>query len=426
MSGTIDLGLDRVPPSLDDRRGLSLPRLRHWRSPGLLTLLLALVLGTASPEGQALPPSPLTLVAEHEAVGDYRIVGDVLLTTEATPDRDDVTGWSAYQLPSGVAVWSTPDELVILPGAADLIVTYREGAGGQQWSFLDPASGAVLWSVTGRVEPVEGGAAMLVTRSPRPGGPDWWLREVAVIDATTGDSSWKAEVDDDWRVLASAAGVVLINSSGAVEVRDIGTGELRASGRVPGPEDDYGHWVVGDALVVVDHFGAAGQPRVHAYDLGTLALRWEAPVGPPGAQTAWSARISQDSFYWHTGASSGVLDFRTGASYAVEQQRAGDVLLLAEAVVFRDSAARPREVVNRRTGEVIASLDDWQLVEPHDETGHLLLTRPIHDTTMLARLDLTSGDLTYVGIVPAPLARCHTFDDGVVCRGPTLTVWRWR
>jgi hypothetical protein len=88
-----------------------------------------------------------------------------------------------------------------------------------------------------------------------------------------------------------------------------------------------------------------------------------------------------------------------------------------------------REVVDRATGELIADATGWRLVEPSTSApDHLLLFRTARTGgAELARLDLTTGEMTYTGRAQFTWSGCHSFDGGLACLDRNrLQLWRWR
>lgn len=430
----IDLGLDRSPPLPGARPGWSRQRLRaSWgrrRRPVVAGIGVLAVLAVFAPD-PAPAPSPLLQVAEREPAGeDFLILGDVLLIGRSSAVGEVVPTWSAHQLPTGDYRWSaTAWPASTAPSAPILTVAAQPESAAAR----DPATGAVLWSVTGQVELVpEAGLAMVredarLVRIPfaEPFEAQVVYLQLTMVDLATGRPRWSARSERGWEVVAGPSAVVTVDRDGTVEVRDPWSGEVRATAWMPDAVDALFHTVTPDAFVVV-YQGGDVDALVHAYSLDSLSVRWQVEVPPPPDRGS-ELRPDRRAVQWRHPVRSGVLDLRTGEVVTVPGSRSW-ALVLDDVVVFGDTAERPREVVHRGTGRVIADLSGWWLVRPGDDRpGQLLLTHYGSGDTTLATVDLATGRLSYLGREPSLLSGCQAFDGGLVCSGNgRVSLWRWR
>jgi hypothetical protein len=251
---------------------------------------------------------------------------------------------------------------------------------------------------------------------------------VAVVDAMTGAPLWSSRPDvPTWLITTAPEGVVLA-SGGAVEVRDLRTGQLTTTGRLT---RDLPVGVVDDVLVMGTPFDEGpdqGAVTLGAYDLRTLALRWEARVGPAEAdRDAWGMALDTHLAYWYSRSGTSLVDYHTGTVHSVDEERR-QVRRFGGAVVFFDAEEWPREVMDLATGAVVADLAGWRLVEPGTgDVTDLTVVRGSTAGTVLARIDLSTGAISHLGVEPRPLTGCHSFDAGLVCETDSrLTLWRWR
>lgn len=433
-TSVIDLGADRSPPSPYSESPWPGPHLRRrWRRPaaGVVTLLAALVVSVPDP---APPVSPLVLVAEQSRVAHVMIVGDVLLVEQQTPS-DEPSVFSAHLLPTGDYLWSTTDRLSFHDGRSHggrPILTRQ--ATRESAVARDPHTGAVVWTARApAVTPVPG-AGMVVQWEVIPYAPVEaedeipvrrfsWHTRVMVADGDTGRVLWSERSEDGWRLAFSEVAVVLLGRDGTLEVRELATGRTRVSFAFPEAEPDSLD-VVGDTVVTVSESGA--RTVVRGYPIDAPTPRWETTVelGGSGEMLRGSQFIQ-----WTDGPATMLTDYRHGVTHTAPARRAGHPWLLDDTIVFMAARDHVREVVDRATGELIADATGWRLVEPSTSApDHLLLFRTARTGgAELARLDLTTGEMTYPGRAQFTWSGCHSFDGGLACLDRNrLQLWRWR
>lgn len=411
---------------------------RRWRRPAAAVTALVLA-GLAASAPDPAPTSPLVLVADlGSGVAHLVIAGDLLLVEQTT--RGEPPVWSAHRLPAGDYLWSTADQLSFSDGRSqgDGPILTSNANGSQATVARDRDTGAVVWSArTPFVTPAPDAGVVVRTDPirwiPTEGEGEWesegefsrfeWYDRVVVADRDTGVARWSERSEDGWRVAVGEVAVVLLDRDGTLDVRELETGRTRASFTLPEAEPDSLS-VVGDTVVAASTESASPVVRGHPLDAPTRPWEATVEVGDPGGMLATREFVQ----VWD-GSETSLVDFRDGRTYTVPGDRTERARLLDSVIFFIDSAYRIREVVNRTTGDVIADLTGWQLVEPGtDSPDHLLLSSsPPTGGTILGRLDLATGEMSYLGHVPAWLSGCHSFDRGLVCSGQGgLSLWRWR
>jgi hypothetical protein len=436
-TGVIDLGADRSPPAPYGETSWPGPHLRRrwrrWRRPALAAAIVLGVLAASAPD-PARPVSPLVLVAEQGRVEHVMIVGDVLLVEQRTPS-DEPSVFSAHLLPTGDYLWSTTDRLSFHDGwshRAGPILTRQ--ATRETSVARDLYTGAVVWTARAPVVTPVPAAGVVVQQEMIPLFPVEaegeipvrqfsWHTRVTVADRDTGRVRWSERSEDGWRLAFSEVAVVLLSRDGTLEVRELTTGRTRASFALPEAEPDFLD-VLGDTVVTVSEEGA--RTVVRGYPLDAPTPRWETTVelGGSGEMLRGSQFIQ-----WTDGPATMLTDYRHGVTHTAPARRAGFPRLLDDTIVFMAARDHVREVVDRATGELIADATGWRLAEPSaGAPDHLLLFRDARSGGAdLARLDLTTGEMTYHGRQQELLSGCHSFDGGLVCHDRNrLQLWRWR
>jgi hypothetical protein len=386
------------------------------------------VLAVFAPD-PAPAPSPLLQVAEREPAGeDFLIMGDLLFIGSFSAVDGAPPTWSVHQLPVGDYRWSVPEvPLAAAPeGPVVTVAAFTDTS-----TARDPATGTALWSAHGLVTPMPGADVAVVTGDP------WFTdegpfrvryRNLAVVDLATGAPRWSARSDHGWQVVGGPSAVVTVDLEGVVEVRDLATGAVRATAVVPEASVGAVNQVVaGDAFVVVHGSEDSFTLLVRAHSLSSLTVRWEAEVALFRDGDFLDLSMGQASVQWSGQAGSGLLDLRTGEVFTVAGSRPS-ARVLGDVIVWAEGSEWPREVVHRATGQVLADLAGWRLVEPgQDPPDHLLLTRVSAGGTTLGRFDPATAHLSYLGRVPQLLSGCQAFDGGLVCTvDRRLSLWRWR
>ncbi len=430
----IDLGADRSPPAPYGETYWPGERLRRrWRQPALVAAIVLGLLVVSAPD-PARPVSPLVLVAEQSRVAHVMIVGDVLLVEQQTPS-DEPSLFSAHLLPTGDYLWSTTDRLPFHDGrshGAGPILTRQ--ATRESTVARDPHTGAVVWTARAPVVTPVPGAGVVVQQDMIPSAPVEaegeipvrrfsWHTRVMVADGDTGRALWSERSEDGWRLAFSEVAVVLLGRDGTLEVRELATGRTRVSFAFPEAEPDSLD-VVGDTVVTVS--GSGARTVVRGYKLDAPTPRWETTVELGGSgEMLRSSQFVQ----WTDGRETMLTDYRHGVTHTAPARRAGHPRLLNDTIVFMAARDHVREVVDRATGELIADATGWRLVEPSTSApDHLLLFRGARTGgAELARLDLTTGEMTYPGRAQFTWSGCYSFDGGLAClERDRLQLWRWR
>jgi hypothetical protein len=442
----IDLGLlEPVPEHVRPPR----PGLRRRAALAMVGLLvIAFVAGSA-------PPLDLPVSVPMPATGRFEVVGDLLFIAAGhsqPPDGEPERGrrqldWTAYDLSAGEPLWT-------LRGMGDrLSLVAVDGLLWDDGFPLDPATGQWL-SPEGSSVPdgyrylgVPGGRTLVINGGYRPYSDNAvdleFTYEVAGVDAETGSVRWRDEPDPGVRVWLAGdpVQVVTISSDELVSVRAPDTGEVLASRRIPGATSVD---LIGDELLV--RVWEAGGEVIRAYARKTMARLWELPrphgslercgrmlcvhTAPEATRTVIDA-MSGDG--WQAPLTTELIDPATGEQAWVTAHRLYPV---GERFLTYDDTGALRAILDARSGRVLRDLTGWQAVVRPVGHGYgvlperaglaavtLLRTGAAGDT-LAARLDVATGGLTELGVLPARPARCQPYPAGVVCSYADR-VWVW-
>jgi outer membrane protein assembly factor BamB len=403
---------------------------------------------------------------------DFDVSGDVLYAFDGSLSPNRV---SAYRLTDGKRLWglqspsTTSYERVIQVGGRTLLVPNPCIASSPVMTVaVDTATGRQVWRQRGIPErPVSGGRLVLMSRpgptfgcgtvyNPGDTAPAYW----DAVDVTTGAVIWSVEVPGSARISFDSYGdagsrwVVFVARDGTVTSRDLVTGAVTGQIRLPelaladqppsdlGPAGTPNLMVVGNQAMVVRRIVAKNdeQPAVldiTAYDLATLARRWNArsDAGPSDLRFGFEYLnlagcgpvLCLYGSDWTV-----FLDPRDGA----ERWRTELSLLAISGgrALFGDPQATGGQspiggltVRDIRTGEIRGDLAGWRVLTGDPSRAAVtLLGFTADDRTWFGRLDLDRARVSGVGFTPGWYGSCVTQPRYVACRRLDGSVRAWR
>ena len=271
---------------------------RRWGLPAAVLLVLPLA-------GAATPPEPalelLWSVPAANPVGDSQVVfavdDDHLYLATAEEDAGD-REWTlaGYGLADGRMRWRAPLSGSNIPSlwpVGPTLVVHTSGRDGSPATAgYEPATGQQRWTRPEGVFRADGHDLMLLMGrtfpAPNPDEPYGDEMELIPVDPRTGrDAGGTLRIGAHDSLVVSArpgGGVDLFTLArdGVVTRYDVTTGEAVATVDTPHRERDaegsQNQLSVGDGLLLVGARGGDAPPAVSAYDAGTLAHRWDAPI----------------------------------------------------------------------------------------------------------------------------------------------------
>jgi outer membrane protein assembly factor BamB len=423
---------------------------RQWPVVAVLTLVILFATGS----GPATAVEPLGVLAPH-AAGFVADRGAVYAL------RDD-PALTAYDWSTGRMRWSRSVPAgtgQVYLGADRAYLRHRPCTSTASWSLerLDPATGEQQWLRSGAPIAVlagpPGGAPGLLTVDdhaatcppvvPARNAPASPIR-LAGLDADSGAVRWTFEIAAGGRLVApdvpGGAWFAVWYPGGRTEIRSATTGAVTAAAELPelaGPPT--GVRIVGDLLVVV--IVRPDGAMITAYRADRLAYRWHLLFS--SAEQASIAEIAYGPVVVACGPmicvpnwrDLAVLDPATGEQRwrrRIQLDAAGSGVLVAR---DRDDFTRIH-VVDWQTGRDRADLDGWAVVPTATEgidgepdvapVSTAVVQRPDGDASRLARIDLTTGEITPLGQVSPIPSRCAVRHHRLSCLagGDTLHLWK--
>jgi outer membrane protein assembly factor BamB len=223
-----------------------------------------------------------TLSPSGNCGGDGLVVDGATLYAFALPqraDQNEIPQLVAYSL-DGALRWQAD-----LPGTGTYFDTFPSLMGigdgtlyvrtDHETIAVDAANGTILWRVP------EGGVLVAsVAHEPIVAAPDGLER----LDASAGDSRWKAPIGSHVAPVGEVGGAIVAVSDTTLYRIDVETGETVWSVALPAvdPPGAYRYWTAIGGLAADGTFSLAGhtnfEPFVQRVDFATGALRARVPV----------------------------------------------------------------------------------------------------------------------------------------------------
>jgi hypothetical protein len=436
----IDLGLLAPSAAAQPPPGDPVQRARAWwdrrRRAVACGLIAALVVVTAAASAPRLAAGAVTIALPPTGYGRFEVVGDLLFIAESD------TSWRAYELPTGVPLWSLerPDDAPLgLVASNGLVLDRLYGSFG---ATRDPATGTVLLSPD-QLRTSSGVATVHVLAG-------------AETALASGDYRYYRDASPHPRFVRRASGrvtgwlagepptLVRISAGGQVELRTPATGEVLASGDLPLGGFRPGPAAIFDDTLVLQS-ERAGELLLQGYGRSLLAVSWERPVSLAGDRAVWvdqcgpmlciheqsegdpATAVDPLTGWLLTATRTEVVDPVTGrtawaaAAGRTQLHPVGDRFL-----AYRGDGTLAA-VLDAHTGRPLRQLTGWQAVVPVGGGARAPLSLIRTDQagrTSVARLDLATLVLTEVLMLPGELGACQPFSQGIVCRhGHRLWVW---
>jgi hypothetical protein len=421
------------------------PPAYFYRRFGLaLAALLVLALGGAAPSSAVLwwrigavpdPPG-----------GDFQVVGGLIYTMDLDAIPRVLTAWQADPVRRlwSITAAGAEDPFVVWGATADLALV-REG---RDVTVRDARTGAVRWVSAIGVQPLSDTVGVVREERFRPGteyDPDsgdpgrlYGLNgaslhtepalstELRGVELATGRRLWSytapGSVYSAWpdspgsglAVLTARKLIMLSPDTGAV-LRE------RSVPLIDGQGPARGETAGGMVLVHYGVFGAGG--RVIAYDLRTLAERWQRdqpdPAGNPANCYGVTCAVSRDEL--------AVLDTRTGQPRW--RETGSDLLSFGpDAALEVRNMSVPVRTVSLDTGAPRAELAGWQTYDKVDGRAALILRRQEQDRRSAFGLLLPGRTAVQpLGRLPDIALQCQPAPGFIACQvGDRLEVWGYR
>ena len=416
----IDLGLERGAPDLGrGPQGGGRPRLwsravrRRWAFAGCLALVLLAAAGAAP------PPQPSLFLVDPQppaSVTGYAVAGDQLYVLTGDPQPM----LSAYHLPDGRPLWSTPAssaDFMVARRTGDVVLVLIRPARGPccEVAAYDGADGEVRWSRRASVVGVDTDDNVVALAADD---------STTVVDMASGRVRWEVG-ESAMGQTTSARSILLTYRDGTAERRDLSTGEVQATGRVHPPDAELFAQTTVDSQLIVGYTRDYQSATIAAYNVDTLALSWRRVEDRFDGMERCGRVVCV-----RAGHGLEALDPRTGTVrwqqagwYALAQ---GDQLL---AVTPGLGALRAIGVVDPLTGRVLLDLRLWQVHASDSPDPELVLTRAATGgRTIVAVVDLVGLTVEVIGAVPGRITECQPGAASLACRGGggELQLWAYR
>ncbi|MFU8871392.1 PQQ-binding-like beta-propeller repeat protein [Micromonospora sp. SL4-19] len=424
MSRVIELGElrhgDEPEPPPQGRRPPS-------RAARVVALCCAALLTLAGAAPAPRRPPGVTVPAAQAA--GFLVVADRLVVADGPVPRGPggrlVTG---HRLPDGAPMWrfTLPVDhqvagLNVVAGV--LLVTSIPVGGDSVSTALDPRDGAVRWQRPGYPLPTQPGGLLFETSTADGTGT------IGAVDPATGAERWSLPVPNTGLVYQfgdrGMTDIVLLTDDGRVAVHDVGFGALRRSGRVPPAADGMPYRLtqaVADLLLIDDGRGTAT-----AYGLDRFDRRWTMPVQPE-SRASWFLDCAPVICLGQEEAGIRTYDPATGRPLWSDEHRflvgrVGDRLL-----AFAGAPGQEVELVvlDPWTGRVLARLGRWRMGGGDPYTHRLLgYHRLPGDRTLVAELDVPTGQVRIRAVLPGAWNECADGGDVLVCQQHSrgLVIW---
>ena len=439
----IELGADFSVPAEPVRRG---PRSRRPLAVAVV-VLLALLLGGGTVSSHGPLRRLFTVPIGQE--GQFLVRAGVLYVGDATT-------FSAYDMRSGAQRWRVdmgdlvrsfslePADGVLLGylgDEADTVAAVELGTGAVLWrrpnTSVDPVPGSDVLVLRGELVSPTGTTSLQGVRA-RTGQVLWsmelpaFAHELVVTEPPAGASPQIAVFYDTSELVDATDGLGVAGSVGArtarqAEVIDAVSGRVLQQAALLGrggqplrPDDASAVAAVGDLLLVAADLGGAGY--LLAYDLGTLALRWQVP-SPGQVSLAQSCApllcvFGDQAMITIAGADGRVV--ATGQNWLYARQLTPDRLLAAP------EGAGGEALIDGRL-RVLAPLGLWA---PASLNLPLVFSQPDRDSgdSWFGVLDPTGGRVVPVARVAGLVGACAADAGAVACHvtGDRLAVWSLR
>jgi outer membrane protein assembly factor BamB len=393
-------------------------------------LLCVLVFG-----GSAQPGFAMDVPAWSLRLGPANIVTvgrDAVFVLSGGTSVDDGSRVTAFGLGDGEIQWSTPVPIVrgaILPeqpGALMVPVVLDDGTPATE--TLDLRRGGLRWRLPGDVIEATPEAVVL-------GGVDVALRRVRMADGATiwsrpadGLASWTVAGQDQPTARLVEAGV-----DGRVRTLRLTDGAPELQGRLPnGRYVPMSGGLIAAAGIVYVNLVEQDRAMVTAYDLNTLALRWQfARTSPKGSPTGPAARDCGIVLCFRDGARTVGLDTGTGA---VRWHTAGWIDMAPTSDRRRLLATSPdhaaHALIDSADGRVTADLGAGTPVWDYRHSAplyYLTAVEPAGSGFEVSRINLRTGRLEPRGVLSGvDQSGCTANDGKLICRttNDRLTITR--
>ena len=433
----IDLGLDRESPPA---------RLRDWRRrpgqlrPVALALVAALLLSVTASGPARAPGLALAASFALDRRTDFVVLGDRLYVSVASTDRSGPPAehrWllSAYELPGGRPLWTSPYEssveqfVDVQPAEGLMLVTGLVGgdAIATPTTAIDADSGRVLWTLPTRVAVADDRRTGVIGGLVRPDEPVG--STIRAVDLSTGVDLWKATFAEPTSVRPVPGGRALTvtnRGDGArLELRDVRTGAVRVSRDVPptggGPTISAS---AGDSLLL-GYEEADGSRGVAAYATDTLEPLWRRPVNEEDIRL-----FSTCGGFVCAPSEVGVQAIDPATGIMVWRTTGADAVFDMGGVLVADVQQTGLAAVDPATGRTLYGLGGLTTgVSPRTADGLVSVGRtPGDDRSWLSIAKPRTAAPRTIGVVPFLVWDCVAGDRSVVCRGPDdkLSIWTYR
>ncbi|WP_229071299.1 PQQ-binding-like beta-propeller repeat protein [Actinoplanes sp. DH11] len=413
-----------------------------------VVLLCAFGLGAAAPPG-AHPPlvrdlwsAPMTaqdtMTLRSDGLFVFRNSGTGEVELTAYEPASGAVRWVREY--SGNVNWMYQGEeagLLLIPGDEKYAdIEFEDGSNGQigyggSTTAIDVWTGRQLWKMTGEVQAV---AAASVLLAERDSAGDYV--SVRLVDARTGAQIWRHPAGRALHVIVKNEGpapalIVMARADGRIAVLRWSDGVLLRDRRLPWSAPDPQAGVdtylstAGDLLLVSRN--NPGRTLLTAYRTATLDKVWEIETyAYPYVQDCGPVLCLVDS-----SALQG-LDPRTGRPVWTRPGDSGGATVAGEHLITSDGTEPPAQrLVDPATGAQIGSGGTGWPLRQEPYAGSLILLHRVYGKEMrdaVDHLNLTTGEVTRVGLLAAPAERmegsqCDSAGPHLVCqRTGTLVV----